>query len=406
MKKHTITCIVLLLAVLLIAGCSNPTGDTLNSSTGSSDLEGGGTTSTLDNHELTVPIVDECRVSSKRTGTNRQGITVLANGFECTDIGSYWMCDSWLLYGDHNSDTVIKLCGRPDCTHSDSDCNAYFGSCSSICYYDGYLYTFGDEGLYRINLDGSDRLLVFDLPAFMVGLHDNYRGIYAPTIWNGLLSFDLTKLDGSGNQIGTSFYYKLDGSMKVPKETGVPLWLIKTDGDAFCGAIGYDDEGEAREYIYGIWDPNTDTTTEFFRVPETFGINYIGNEAMYYIEDGVVYEYVYSTGTTGALFDTGLEGTYKLSCFPDVIVVSEYAEDAHMEDLTLRFYDWNFNHLGSVRIDFPFAGWLISVICGETHERIMLTDSLDFVPRYYIEKSDLGTGNITIHEYEWDFEWE
>lgn len=403
MKKHIKICAAWLLAMLMLAGCSNRANDSSSPTAGTSNPADSGASPTPDNHELIVPIIDECRVSSKRTGTCRQGVTVLQNGFECTDTGAYWMCENWLLYSDHGSDTVIKLCGRPDCTHSNRDCNAYFNGCNNICYYNGYLYTFGSEGLYRVNLDGSDRLLVFDLPAFRVGLHEKYRGTYAPQIWNGILSFDLNKLNESGKQVSTSFYYKLDGSMEAPKETAVPMWLIKTDGDAFCGCVGYDDEGEAREYIYGIWDPDTDTTTEFFRAPETLGLNYIGGEAMYYIEDGVIYEYTYATDTIGALFDTGLEGTYRVSLFPDVIVVIDYSDDP-IEDMTLRFYDWNFQNLGSVHVDFPFPGRLISMICGETHERIMLTDAFDFAPRYYIEKSDLGSGNITIHEYEWDFE--
>ncbi|MDE7280801.1 MAG: hypothetical protein K2N36_03560, partial [Ruminiclostridium sp.] len=95
-------------------------------------------------------------------GTARQGIKT--TGFECTDTGSYFMCNvgsnSWLLYADHGSDTVIKLCGRPDCNHSDNDCNAYFGSATDICYYDGFLYTYdiGSGDILRMNLDGTERV--------------------------------------------------------------------------------------------------------------------------------------------------------------------------------------------------------------------------------------------------------
>ena len=410
MKNHIKTCIVLLLSVLLLVSCSRPSSDVSEPTTGTSysassipNLESGGNAPEPDNHELIVPIVEECRVSSKRTGTKRQGVSVPTNGFECTDTGSYWMLDNWLLYSDHGSDTVIKLCGRPDCTHSGRDCNAYFRGCSNICYYDGYLYTFGDDGLYRINLDGSDRLLVFDLPAFKVGLHENYKGRFSTKIWNGIVSFELTKLDENGDLIGTSFYYKLDGSMETAKETDVPVDMMNTDGDTFIGCIGYKAVGDGWEYTYGIWDPATDTTTEFFRDSTWRSEDYYGSEAIYRIEDGVVYEYVYSTGVTDVLFDTGLEGTHLVRCYPDVIVVSDYSDDK-TEDMNLYFYDWNFNDLGSVHIDYPFNSALHSVVCGETHERFMLSADVDYAPRYYIEKSDFGTGNITIHEYEWDFE--
>ena len=412
MKKYTKVYIALLLALLMLVSCSNPADGISKPTVGTSDPAGDPSASTgnaqkpvMDNHELIVPIVEECRVSSQRTGARRQGIDALDNGFEVTDTGAYWMYDHWLLYGDHGSDTIIKLCGRPDCTHSDEDCNAYFGGCNNICYYGGYLYTFGYDGLYRINLDGSKRLLVFNLPDFKMDLRENYRGKFAPEIRNGVLSFDLTKLDESGNQIGTSFYYKLDGSMESPKQTAPMVYRTDTDGDTFCGIIGFDDEGEEREYIYGIWDPDTNMTTEFFQTTTRYSSGYIGSKAIYYIENGVVYEYTYATGTTSALFDTGLEGMYRVSCFPDIIVVSEYSEGPQdAEGSVLYFYDWNFQKLGSLRIDY--SGRVLNFICGETHERIMLADSLDSIPRYYIDKSDFGTGNITIHEYEWDFEWE
>ena len=407
MTKQMKTYLALLLTMLFFVSCSNTSNDASNPVIGSSDAanfvsdsENSGAAYTPDNHELIVPVIEGCRISSKRTGVKRQGLYQVANGFECTDTGSYWIIGNWILYSDHASDAVIKLCGRPDCTHSDKDCNAYVEGGDNICYYEGYLYTCGDAGLIRMNLDGSDHLLVFDLPAFMA--EQQCKGIANPVIWNGIFSFDLPKLDESGNQIYTSYYYKLDGSMEAPIKTAVHSIFLYTDGDIFFGVVGYDAETEER--AYGIWDPDTNATTEFFRA-STVHTGYTGSEATYYIENGIVYEYTYATGNTGALFDTGLEGPYyRVNCFPDVIVVSEVLTKT--EDLTLRFYDWNFQDLGSVHIDFPLDSRLPGVLCGETHERFMLTDNFSFIPRYYIEKSDLGTGNITIHEYEWDFEWE
>ncbi len=312
----------------------------------------------------------------------------------------------WLLYSDYGSDTVIKLCGRPDCTHSDKDCNAYFPSGVNICYYDGFLYTYeydhdtNTRGVVRMNLDGSERLLVFDLGTFME--ERGCRNLFGSEISNGIFSFGLVKLDDEGNQMATSYYYKLDGSMKEPAEASVPVALFRTDGDVFFGRIGYDAEGE--QFIYGTWDPDTNTPAEKFRCSEEIGTGYLGSEAYYSIRDGILYAYTYETGSERALFDTGLRGNYDLSCFPDTLVVSDYSADYHLEDVTLHFYDWNFTDLGSVHIDFSLADGLVGVICGETPERFMLADALDCMPRYYIEKSDLGTGNIPVHAYILDFE--
>ena len=46
----------------------------------------------------------------------------------------------WLLYSEHGSDSVIKLCGRPDCQHNNSDCNAFFPIGINI-FLDGYVPT-------------------------------------------------------------------------------------------------------------------------------------------------------------------------------------------------------------------------------------------------------------------------
>ena len=109
----------------------------------------------------------------------QQGVTTLANGFECTEQGFYALCDfadkgSYLVYADHDSDTVIKLCSRPDCTHTDNTCNAYFDSMyNNICYYNKHLYTLerGGSGfsLVRMDLDGRNRTVIMDSSKTITG---------------------------------------------------------------------------------------------------------------------------------------------------------------------------------------------------------------------------------------------
>ena len=360
-----------------------------------------------DHHELKAPATANSPISPIRTGTHRQGIYALENGFECTSDGAYFMCmlsdGFWLLYSEHGSDSVIKLCGRPDCQHNNSDCNAFFPTGVNICYHNGYLYTYGgktwSEGLIRLNTDGSERILLFNVSEFKQ--EQGYKGLQSPEIRNGIFSFVLRKTDENGNEIAQTYYYKLDGSIKEPQKA-LGIANIKNDGATFCGKIGYD--FESKQYIFGKWDPETNMTTELFRDAQTYETGYIGSNAVYYIENGIIYEYAYDTLTRTPLFDTKLKGGHQLSCFPDLIVVSDY-DEKELTDLTLHFYNWSFQELGSVRIDYPFDSTLNGVICGETHERLILTDSHSLVPRYYINKSELGTGKITIHEYKLpDFE--
>ena len=350
-----------------------------------------------------------CPISTLRTGTERQGIKTYGNGFECTQDGSYFMYDgfgggSWLLYIDHGSDTVIKLCGRPDCNHTGSDCNAYFDSAKSVCYYNGFLYTFNISSgdVIRLNLDGTERITTYNISSFERA--HKYSGRFNQKIFNGILFVDEMKINENGEQEVESFYYKLDGSMDEPKP--IPFgFYMKADGESFVGIVDYDNENEI--FTYGIWDPDKGVVSELFKAEDPHTHGYIGTKAEYYVENGIIIENTYSEGKK-ELVDTGLKGQYQLVCFPDCMVIYKYItteeindQGVTLDEATLYFYDWDYNDLGSVKINYQFNEILLGagIICGETPERIILTDDLDCFPRYYINKSDFGTGNIEIHAF-------
>lgn len=349
-----------------------------------------------------------CPISTMRTGTERQGIKTYGNGFECTETGSYFMCEvngiSWLLYADHGSDTIIKLCGRPDCNHTGSDCNAYFDSTVSICYYNGFLYTFSKSSgdVIRMNLDGTERVTVYNTSSFEGS--NGYCGRYDQKIVNGTLILTLMKIDENGETISQSCYYKLDGSMDEPKADTFLGIKLKADGESFVGIVDYDKENEL--FIYGVWEPEKGIVSELFKAEDTHSHGYIGTKAEYYVENGIIIENTYGEGKK-ELVDTGLKGPFRLDCFPDCMVIYEYLTNEEinqgvtLEEATLYFFDWDYNDLGSVKINYQFNGILLAagLICGETPERIILTDDVDFFPRYYINKSDFGTGNIEIHAF-------
>ena len=361
-------------------------------------------------HEIPLEQSSNCPISTMRTGTERQGIKTYGNGFECTDTGSYFMCDingiSWLLYVDHDSDTIVKLCGRPDCNHTGEDCNAYFGSAKSICYYNGFLYTFYDESftpnsgdIIRINLDGTERVTVYNVSSFEKA--NNCKGRYNPKVLNGIFMADSLIIDENGQTVSKAYYYKLDGSMKVPKFDSFSEMLMNADGENFLGVVDYDQENDL--YVYGIWEPENGVTTELFKAEDIHTRGYIGTKAEYYVENGIIIENSYTEGKK-KLIDTGLNGNYQLVCFPDCMVVYEFIPEFSgiaLKETTLYFYGWDGSKLGNVRTNYTFNDKLLEtgLVCGETPERIILTDSFDYVPRYYINKSDFGTGNIEIHAF-------
>ncbi|MDE6725731.1 MAG: hypothetical protein K2J79_09015, partial [Ruminiclostridium sp.] len=194
----------------------------------------------------------------------------------------------------------------------------------------------------------------------------------------------------------------LDGSMNEPQPVH-SSFEIAADGESFIIPVYNKESGF---YTYNIWDPDKGVGDELFKAVERLLRGYIGIKAEYHIEDGVIIENSYTEGKK-ELIDTGLKGNYQLACFPDCMVVYKYLSDeelnqeAALDETTMHFYDWDCNDLGSVKINYKFRQEILNagLICGETPERIMLTDDYDFAPRYYINKSDFGTGNIEIHAF-------
>ena len=354
-------------------------------------------------------------VPQERTGIREQYLAISGNSFECTDTGVYFMCQdiqgkSFLLYGDHGSDTLVKLCGRPDCDHRGQDCNAYFSSTgTSVCYYNGYLYVTTSGGgarLYRMNPDGSDRVEVMDSSGANPG--SGYSGTVDAMAWNGIFSFSRYKINEEGNEQVKSYYYSLDGSMNEVRER---ISGIGGRSDGEQRIIG----SEAQSGVPGqrglyLWDPYTNETKYLVDMPLT-GTGYWGAETSYYMQKGVVYQQDYADGSSQAVFDTGLKGECRLSCTPDYIIVSEHipteSELAEQPDLeftskvpTLYIYSWDFELLEKVEMPHPVKIRTDDLLCGETEDRLILAAQLFGVPEYYIEKSDIGTGNVEIHPYQ------
>lgn len=352
-------------------------------------------------------VANHSPIPAERTGLYRQGIYQNGHSFETTESGVYFLCqefteDGWLcslLYGDHGSNTLLKLCGRPDCTHDNFDCNACFGDASNVCYDNGYLYVLEFDRSYyltRLDLDGGNRMRVFEATP------ETDVGSSIPTIWNGVLTMYRKFLDEAGAEVIEPYYYHLNSDMDemIPTRMHFPWGNDGTDNfiTFLIGAGSYADTE------FYLWDSETGQETYLTNL-RSDGEGYYGAEEAYYIRDGVIYRLTYADNMEEALFDTGLEGSFGLHCFPDCLVLStipSYEQEQAVESIAehiLYFYNWDFEFLGQVELDYPRQAELNYSICGETAERIILTDNLQCVPRYYIEKSDFGTGNIEIHAY-------
>ena len=314
-----------------------------------------------------------------------------------------------IVYVDHGSDTVIRLCGRADCTHDTTDCNSYVEGGIDISYYRGYLYAVSfyqgnlsdpySRKVYRMEPDGSNRVVAFDMQKFVE--ENGFSGVQYETIVDGYLLFNAyewAKNDAgelvSGEQVG--YMYKLDGSMGEPKRMADSAGIL-----CCCGDVNLTlevEDGAPRAYHH--WDPETDTLQYLTDYPDTPG-GWFGREEAYYFKDGAVIRRTYATGAEEAVIDTGLEGRYRIFCFPDCIMLvsSSLAKD---QDRNLYFYNWAFEPVDTVLFDVDGFSVMWSAVLTETADRIILAADGDGYPvlGYYIEKSELGTGDAKLHEYD------
>lgn len=391
---------LVLVATLLLAGCG--TNDLPDTTTAQTEAQ---------------PQYDwmaaESPIPVRRSGLLRAGLNSVP--FDVTNEGFYYIScpvgsnsNSYILYGDNNSDSVIKLCGRADCTHDTKDCNAYVGSyCYAISCWNGYLYAvieesgnLGEESLklYRMNVDGSERLVVLDLHQF--ALDNDLEYAHYSLMTDGYLKFSIghyeKQPDGSLQpESDEHYYFALDGSMNEPKILESEVGSLYSCGDVILSL------GEAQHgAVYGgyyDWHPETDTATYLCDHPGQPG--WFGETEAYYFKNGGVYRLTYATGMEEKLFDTGLTGKYYAIILPDCIIVAS-SDFGNPSDKNLYIYSWDYKLIDTVTINYPFMGYMVDeAVVAETAERIILTNSTLGLPLYYIEKSELGTGNAKIHSF-------
>ena len=344
-------------------------------------------------------------VSPIRSGELRQSLFQAGRSFESTEDGFYSLVDfedgsTILLYCDNDSDTLVRVCSRPDCPHNNEDCDAYLNGHHNITYYDGHLYTTchprtGGLAVMRFDLDGRNRVEVVNSSDSISG----YGGTYEESIVNGVAFLGFTKMGPSGAVGGTLYYYKLDGSMKQPEEAIQRGGPRCSEGDMILFKAS-DFEGDQTRLV--TWTPGSeeqylvDFDSDYYRV-------HYCDDHCYKLIDNKFYRIDYGTLKQTLLFDTGLEGEHILRCFPDCIVImdgsSTYDPETASQPQTLRFYDWSFNSLGEITVDYKKTVDWTEIICGETENRILLCSDMSYLPRYYIDKAEFGTGNITLHEF-------
>ncbi len=83
----------------------------------------------------------------------------------------------YFMYYDKATGVGGKLCGKPECTHDDENCDAYLKGnlkALSLQIYDGKLYWYQGGTIYRESLDGGEREKAASMSAVTSGQNDGY----------------------------------------------------------------------------------------------------------------------------------------------------------------------------------------------------------------------------------------
>ena len=400
---------LVLIAMVLLTGCQT----------------NGGQSEVVDTKEPTATyewmagesLVPSQRMGLKRAGVNNADHSIAPNGvyFMCSTNSSETTGESvsYLLYSDYGSDTVVKLCGRPDCNHENEDCNAYFENGCNIFYYNGYLYateSYGSPGsgaeciLYRLDTDGSNRVVIFDFAKFAKENGADYAT--CRMIDSGVCHITTSRWIKEEHDDGTTglnsedvayyLYHLDDGSMDETKGGYAPLYHC---GDVFMTLMNGTRNGGYNGYDLSIgdWDPDTDTVTYLTDHPAMAG--FYGREYGYYFRDGAVVRLNYDTREEERIIETGLNGSYYVMFFPECLVLLNQSFEA--TDKNLYIYNWAYELVDTIELSYlPNGISPHSALIAETAERLIFTDAIQtWIPKYYIEKSELGTGNAKIHSF-------
>ena len=155
-----------------------------------------------------------------------------------TQNGFYYCFGQLVFFCPKDGDGFVPLCGKANCKHNDANCNAAIDGWATLGYYDGGIYSIDqteanlDFNVMKIKLDGTDHKTIATVKPFDYGFQpesggicmqtDLYRGkayitLYTP--WRApvehlyhMIVVDLA--DGSQTEFGTELFRT--GGIELP----------------------------------------------------------------------------------------------------------------------------------------------------------------------------------------------
>lgn len=286
-----------------------------------------------------------------------------------SDIKIGQMYHETICFLDKASGYVGPLCGKPECTHDNSGCNAYIGGWSyGLSVYDGRLYWLEkvmvggiSSAIYSTALDGTDRRLVRKLDRELIQ-SGAVNGIFHRG-WFYMAGEYQKVENGEPNSCVYMVAWPLDPEEEavvlfdMPMNKAYTNYSIQGYGD---GVFLFVEKPVERELIIARWSPETQALETFYdgAYPNDGGMDYrVREDGVYFIgsisvgnwdDDGfgayrfVLYRYDFASGEfeENADFETpytryGLSHTWIIS--DNLLVMAGSSEDGELTVMAVDF---------------------------------------------------------------------
>ena len=327
----------------------------------------------------------------------KQGVTI--GKYLETPYGTYY-CSllNYLYYSEKGNTKYINLCNKPDCTHSSKDCNSYIGNSPVIGYYDGKIYYKVWNNIYCMDMDGSNHKAVKTL---YEGYDSNF-GLFH----NGYYYYVITKSGGLGaigNDDNNLYRVKVDDNSKseivLTNDAILKMCLFMIDEDKIYIIANIPDNSKfVSLYSYSINSKSWSELTDSFGGPGAF---YINDDTGYcYINNKGFYEIDIDTKQMKQMkaLEFENEGICSALYYPDYIYLIHYTnEPFDFLNQVLYIYDWDYNLIDSVEFDKVYG---TGGFVGDVEGYIIFASNFNEKPDYYIDKSEIGSGNLMFHKIE------
>ena len=367
-----------------------------------------------------------------------------------TDDTIFYLCDGILYFSDKDYKDFLPLCARPDCSHSSSDCDAHIDSISGIWIYGDCIYYAVDNdpgmemksvSLCRMRIDGSrhEELLKLDpvdmgfTPQYcqwQFSFHDSFANVSYSAIKNPALNEMATAwgtIDLDDIRL-PEYELNLNAKANTDEEYYRGIWLFEDDNLMY--ELNYVNRSDGTLGCrLTIWDQDTDQyrlAAELAERPDYLsGCFMVYNGCFYYLvgngESNRLHRVDLNTGVDEIEAECSYEelpissfdwkyGTflgYYRSPDGDPSKCAFYAYDTELDLLDSFTCEGLPEEVAKIAVflqtdSYLFAAPMVSMNQQEEGEVTDpdTQDELGFscafaVPSWYIDKSEIGTGNLT-----------